>query len=156
MGQVSIGKQQVGHQVDDVPAGEVSPGFLAEGLGEAPHQVLEDVAAVHRADLLRAQIALGAVEFLNHQVERVALHHAADHRVEVELGEHVLHVGRKARQVVTEIGLDVLRVRQQAVKGVPAGVVELVAGGAGQEAVDHRQVLHLLVGVLHRLPRGQQ
>ena len=156
VGQVRVGEQQVGHQVDDVPAGEVGPGFLAEGLGEAPHQVLEDIAAVHGADLLRAQIALGGVELLDNQVQRVALHHAADHRVEVELGKHVLDVGRKARQVVAEVGLDVLRVRKQAVKGVPAGVVELVAGSAGQEAVDHRQVLHLPVGVLHRLPRGQQ
>ena len=56
--EVGFRQQQVGHQVDDIPAGEVRSGFLAKAFGESPHQVLKDVAAIHGADLVRAEIAL--------------------------------------------------------------------------------------------------
>ena len=50
--EVGFGQQQVGHQIDDIPAGEVGSGFLAKALGEPPHQVLKDIAAIHSADLV--------------------------------------------------------------------------------------------------------
>ena len=153
--QIGVGEQQVRHEIDDVAAGEVGSGFLAEAFREAPHQVLEDIAAVHGADLVGTQIALGAVELLDDQVQRVAVHHALDHAVELELGQHVLHVGGEARQIVAEVALDVVRVGQEPVEGEPADVVELVLGGAAKEAVDDGQVFDLLIGVLHRLIGGQ-
>ena len=155
-GKVGVAEQQVGHQVDDVPAGEVRPGLLAEGLGEAAHQILEDVAAVHRADPVGTEVSLGAAELLNGEIERVALHHAPDNGVEIELRKHVLYVGGEPGEVVAEVGLDVLRIGQQLVKGELARIVKLVAGGAREETVDHGQALHAFVGVLHRLPGGQQ
>ena len=36
---VGFGQQQVGHQVDDIPAGEVGSGLLAKALREPPHQI---------------------------------------------------------------------------------------------------------------------
>ena len=37
MGQIRVGEQEIGHEINDIPAGEMGPGFLAEGLGEAAH-----------------------------------------------------------------------------------------------------------------------
>ena len=131
---VGFGQQQVGHQVDDVPAGEVRSGFLAKALGEPPHQVLEDVAAVHGTDLVRAEIALLGAKLLDNEVEGIALHHPLDDVVKVELCQHVLCVGREAGQVIPEVGLNVVRVCQQGLEGKAAGVIELVTGGFLQKS----------------------
>ena len=55
--QLGIAQQQVGHQIDDVPAGEVRSGLLSEGLGKTLDQVLKDIAAVYSTDLIRAKVA---------------------------------------------------------------------------------------------------
>lgn len=154
--QVGFRQQQVGHQIDDIPAGEVGSCLLAKALGEPPHQILEDVAAVHGADLVRAKIALLGAELLDNEVEGVALHHPLDDVVKVELCQHVLCVGRKAGQVIPKVGLNVVRVCQQGLEGKAAGIIELVAGGLLQKAVDDLQLFHLFVGVQHRLMGGQQ
>ena len=154
--EVGFGQQQVSHQVDDIPAGEVGSGFLAKALGEPPHQVLKNVAAVHGADLVRAKVALLGAELLDDEVEGVALHHPLDDVVKVELCQHVLCVGGEAGQVIPEVGLNVVRVCQQGLESEPAGVVKLVTGGFLQKAVDDLQLFHLFVGVQHRLMGGQQ
>lgn len=154
--EVGFGQQQVGHQVDDIPAGEVRSGFLAEALGEPPHQILEDVAAVHCADFVRAEVALLGAELFDDEVEGVALHHPLDDVVEVKLRQHVLCIGREAGQVIPEIGLDVVRVGQQRLEGEAAGVVELVTGGLLQKAVDDLQLFDFFVSIQHRLMGGQQ
>ena len=56
--QLGIAQQQVGHQVDDAPAGEVRSGLLAEGLGKALDEILKDIAAVHGADLIRTEVEM--------------------------------------------------------------------------------------------------
>ena len=154
--EVGFRQQQVGHQVDDIPAGEVRSGFLAKALGEPPHQVLKDVAAVHGANLVRAKIALLGAELLDNEVEGVALCHPLDDVVKVELCQHVLCVGRETGQVIPEVGLNVVRVCQQGLEGEAAGVIELVAGGLLQKAVDDLQFFYLFVGVQHCLMGGQQ
>lgn len=53
---ISVRKQQIGHQIDDVAAGEVRSGVIAEALGESPYKVLKDVAAVNCAYLIGASI----------------------------------------------------------------------------------------------------
>lgn len=133
---VGFGQQQVGHQIDDIPAGEVGSCLLAKAFGEPPHQVLKDVAAVHGADLVRAKIALLGAELLDNEVEGVAFHHPLDDVVKVELCQHVLCVGGEAGQVIPEVGLNVVRVCQQSLEGEAAGVIELVAGGFLQKSVD--------------------
>ena len=154
--EVGFGQQQVGHQVDDIPAGEVRSGFLAKALGEPPHQVLKDVAAVNGTDLVRAKISLLGAKLLDNEVEGVALHHPFDDVVKVELCQHVLCVGREAGQVVPEVGFDIVRVGQKRLKGEAAGVIELVTGGLLQKAIDDLQLLDLFIGVQHRLMGGQQ
>ena len=154
--QVRVAQQQVGHEIDHVPAGEVGSRFFAERLGKAAHQILEDVSAVHRRDSVRPQVALGGIELPDHQVQGVALHHAADDGVKIELGQHVLHVRGEARQIVPEVCFDVLRVGEQGVKGEPADVVELVAAGLGEKAVLHGEVPDFFVSLQHRVVGGQQ
>jgi len=110
--------------------------LLAKALREPPHQILEDIATVHGADLVRAKIALLRAELLDNEVEGVALHHPLDDVVKVELCQHVLCVGGEAGQVIPEVGLNVVRVCQQSLEGETAGVIELVAGGFLQKAVD--------------------
>ena len=156
VGQVGIGQEDVRHQVDDVPAGEVRPGLLVVGLREAAHQILKDVAAVHRSDPVRAKVALGGGKLLDDQVEGVALHHALDDVLKIELGEDILDVGGKTRQVVPEVGLDIVRVGEQQIEGVLAGVIELVARCAGEEPVNDRQLLDLFILLPHGGMGGQQ
>ena len=88
------------------------------GAIEAADEVFKHIAAVHGGNLVRAQVSLGGVELLDDQVQGVALHHALDDVVELKHGQHVLHVGGEAGEIVTEVGLDVLRVSQQRLKGV--------------------------------------
>ena len=76
--QFGVAQQQVGHQIDDVPAGEVRSGLLAKGLGKALDEILKYIATVHGADLIRTEVAFGGVELLDDQIQAVALHHTAD------------------------------------------------------------------------------
>ena len=128
-------EQQVGHQVDDIAAGEVRPCFLGIGFGELAHQFLKDVAAIHRADFVRPQIALGRGELLHHEEERVMLHQRVKLVFESELGEDILHVSGETRQIIAEIGLDVVGVGNQRFKRKLAGVVELVTCGAHEQHI---------------------
>ena len=89
-----------------------------------------------------------------YKVQAAALDYALDHCVKIELGQHVLHVGRKACEIVAEVGFDILGVGKQLVKGELACVVELIARGLRQKAVDDREVLYLFVCILNRLPCG--
>ena len=155
-GQVRVGEEQIGHEVDDVAAGEMRPGFLPEGFGKPAHKILEDIAAVHRADAVGAEVSLRGVEFLDDEIKGVALHHPLDDVIEVEFLEHILHVGGKSCKIVAEVGLDVLRVGQQLVEVEPADVIELVPGRLRQKAVDDLETLDFFIGVLHLLPRRRE
>ena len=88
------------------------PGFLAIGFAEPSHEIFKDITTVHRADLVGAEVAFRAVEFLDGQVQGVAFHQAFDDVVKVELGKDVLHVRGETGQIVAEVGLDVLGVGQ--------------------------------------------
>lgn len=153
---VRAGQQQICHQVDNVAAGEVRAGFLAEGLRKTPHQILENIAAIHGANLIRPKIALLTAKFLDDEIQRVALHHALDDAVELKFCQHVLHIRRKTVEIIAEVALDILRIRKQTLESELAGIIKLVAGCAAQEAVRHRQLLHLLPCVQHGLMRWQQ
>ena len=128
MGQVGVGKQQVGHQVNDVPAGEVRSCLFSEGFGKAADKVFKDVTAVHSTDLVGTEVSLRTVELPDRQIEGVALNHALDNVIKVKLGEHILNVRGESGKVIPEVGFNVLRVGEQFVKGESAGVVKLVAG----------------------------
>ena len=155
-GQIRIRQQNVRHEVDDITAREVRSGFLSERLREPLDQILEHIAAVHGADLIRTKIALLRIEFLDDEVKRVALDHAVDDRIEVKFCKHVLHIGRESSKVVTEIRLDVIGICTEQVEGVFAGVVELVAGRLRQEAVDDCKALLALELLQNSIMRRQQ
>lgn len=131
-------------------------GLLVVGLGEPPHQILEYVAAIHRADLVRTKVALGGGKFFDDQIQGAALHHPSDNAVKVELGKHILDIGGEPGQIVPEVGLNVVRVGEQQIESEPAGVIELVAGGAGEEAIDDSQLFDLFVLLPHGGMGGQQ
>ena len=97
MGQIGIEKQQVGHQVDNVTAGEVRSGFLTERFRETAYQVLKDIAAIHGTYLVRTEVTFWAVELLNGQVQGIALHHTFDDVIKVEFRKNVLHVRGRNR-----------------------------------------------------------
>ena len=131
-------------------------GLLAEGLGEAAHQILKDIAAVHCADFVGPEVALMGGVFLDDEIQGVAVHHALDDVVKIELCQHVLHVGRETVQIIPEVALDILRVRQQPVEGELARVIKLIARRLAEKTVRDRQLLHLFPGVENSLVRGQQ
>ena len=67
-------------------------GIVTYGLGESSYEILEDVSAVNCADLVRTEVALRGVELLDDKIEGIGLHELLESRLEVELGEYVLHV----------------------------------------------------------------
>lgn len=148
--------QQVAHQVDDVPAGEMRSGFLVVGLGKPLDQILENIAHVHGADLFRTHIRLVRAEVHDDLIEQARLLHAVDLGAEIHTGEDVLHVVGETVEIGPEVVVDILGVRPQSLKGERACVVELVSGGSSKEPLLDRQMLHLLAGVQHRLMGGQQ
>lgn len=150
------GHQQIAHQVNDVPAGEVRSGLLVVGLGKPLDQVFKDVPHIHGADLLRPHIRLVGAEVHDHLIEQASLLHAVDLGTEIHAGEDVLHIVGKAIEIGPEIVVDVLRVCPQGFKGERAGVVELVSGGSPQEPLLDRQMLDLLVSIQYRLVGWQQ
>ena len=89
--------QQIAHQVNDVPAGEVRSGLLVVGLGKPLDQVFKDVPHIHGADLLRPHIRLVGAEVHDHLIEQASLLHAVDLGTEIHAGENVLHIVRKSR-----------------------------------------------------------
>ena len=91
--QVSVREEQVCHEVYNIAAGEVSSCLLAERLRETLDEVLKHIAAVNCAYLVRPEIALLRVEFLDNEVESVALHHTVYDSIKIELCKHVLYVG---------------------------------------------------------------
>ena len=131
--------EQVGHEVHDVAAREVSAGVLVVGLGEALNEVLEDVAHVHSFDLVGRHVGLRLAEVADDLVEQrgVWVGEAFDLVGELHACQDVLHVVREPVDVVLEVVLDVLRVGLERLEGELRGVVEGVAGGIAQKAVLH-------------------
>ena len=131
-------------------------GLLSEGFGKALHKVLKNITAVYGADFVWAQVTLGRIEFFDDQIQAVALHHAADDVVKVELGQYILHIAGESGQIIPEVCLDIVRIGQQTFKGKAADIVELVAGGTGQEAVNNCQLLDLFVLLDYRAMGGSK
>ena len=84
--------QQLGHQVDNVPAGEVGTSLLVIGLGKFPNQLLKDIAHVRRGDLLRGHIRLGGVELLQGYKQNAALDHQLHGVGKVEVVDDVFDI----------------------------------------------------------------
>ena len=148
--------QQVAHQVDDIPAGEVCSGLLVVGLGKPLNQVLKNIAHINGTDLFRLHIRLVRAEVHDNLIEQSGLLHAVDLGVEVHACEDVLHIVGEAIEISAEVIVDVLWVCPQSLEGERAGIVELVSSSGPQEALFDCKVLYLLTGIQYRLMGWQQ
>ena len=156
---VGIGlDEQVGHEVDDVAAGKVRARVLVVGLGEALDEVLEDVAHVHRGDLVGRHVRLGLAEVADYLVEQrgVRVGQTLDLVGELHTGQDVLDVLGEAVDVVAEVVLDVFRVGLQGLERELGRVVEGEARGVAEEPVLDGKVLVLLVGGEDGVVGGRQ
>src|SRR5699024_770171 len=77
-------------------------------------------------------------------IENSLIGHGGDLAVKAELCQDVLDVLGEAVQVVAEVGLDVVGVIQQPLKGEPAGVVKGFARSLAQQNIPHGERFHLL------------
>ena len=150
------GDDEVGHEIDDVAAGEVLSGLV--GLGEAAHEVLEDAAHLDLGHFTGAEVALAAAEVLYDLVQHSAVRHRADLVIELHAGleEDVLHVLGKALEIVCEVLFYACWVGKQGLPREGGRVVEVVARGAAQESVAYVELCSPVGGLEHLLVRGQQ
>lgn len=139
------GEKQVGHEVDDIAAGKVFPRAIVNGFGETADEFFEDVTAIDGADFIGAEVAFFTVEFFNHEVKRIVFDQAFNHIVKFKFGEDVLYIGREARQVVAEVGFNVVGIRQEGGKSKFARIVKVVAGFFAKKAVNDGEVFLFFV-----------
>jgi hypothetical protein len=123
---VVLDEQQVDHQADHLARGEVLTRRLVGQLGEAPDQLLVQVAHLQVGHLVGVQVDLG--ELGHHQVEQPRAIQPVDLGGEVELVEHVAGRSGEAGDVVLEVVGQVVRGGDQRGEVEPGGVVELLAG----------------------------
>ena len=129
---VVIVEQNVDHQLDHFSGGIVLPGVLVVRLGEPADDLLKDVTHLQIGDLIRVQIGLGGSELLDDDIKDALVGHGGDLAVKLELFQDILDILREAVQIVPEVGLNVVRVIQQPLKGELAGIVKRLAGGVAQ------------------------
>ena len=129
---IIIVEQDVDHQLDHFSGGVVLPSVLVVGLGEPADDLLKNVAHLQIGDHIRVQVGLGGCELLDHDIENALVGHGGDLAVKLELFQDVLDILREAVQIVPEVGLDVVRVVQQPLKGELAGVIKRLTGGVAQ------------------------
>ena len=130
------GQQQVDHEMDDVAGREVLARVLVQRLVELPDELLEDCAHGEVVDDVRVEVHLGVAEALHDQEEQARLVELADGVVEVELLQHLAHVGAEPGDVVAQVLRDVGRVGEQPREVVTRGVVEGESGGAPKQRIE--------------------
>ena len=106
-----------------------SPGFSFQRLVELPDELLEDGAHGEVVDRVRVEIHLRIAEPLHHLEQETRLIELGDGVVEVELLQHLAHVGAEPGDVVAQVLRDVGGVGQQLGEVVAGGVVEGESGG---------------------------
>jgi hypothetical protein len=159
---VVLDEQQVDHQADHLARGEVLTRRLVGQLGEAPDQLLIQVAHLQVGHLVGVQIDLG--ELGHDQVEQPRAFEPVDLGGELELVEHVAGRSREAGDVVLEVVRQVVGGGDQCGEVEPRGVVELLAGLLLEDRVEvvdlARQlrgpVEHGLLGGLERAVQAAQ
>ena len=104
-------------------------GVLVQRLVELPDELLEDGAHGEVVDRVRVQVHLGIAEPLHHLEQQARLVELGDGVVEVELLQHLAHVGAEPGDVVAQILRNVGGVGQQLGEVVAGGVVEGESGG---------------------------
>ena len=134
--------------MDDVPRREVLSGGLIECFVELADQLFEDRAHRGVVDLVCVQVDV--LEALQHLEQQPGLVELADGVVEVELLEHLAHVGAEAGDVVAEVRRQVRRVGEQLLEVVARRVVE----GEARDLPELRiEVLEFLAAQFGLLPK---
>ena len=128
-------EQEVDHQVNDIAGREVLAGVLVQGFVELAYQLFEDRAHRGVVDGIGVQVDRGIVEPLHHLEEQPRFIELADGVVEVELLNHLSHVGAEAGDVPPQVRGQVLVVGEQTVEVETRDVVEGEAGGLAEQAV---------------------
>ena len=158
------GQQQVDHQMDDVAGGEVLAGVLVQRLVELADELLEDRAHRGVVDRVGVEVHLRIAEPLHDLEQQARLVELRDGVVEIELLQHLAHVGAEPGDVVAQVLRDVRGVGEQLLEVVARRVVEGEAGGAPKlrvEVVDLARVPGLdlqdvpLVGGQHAVEPAQ-
>ena len=146
------GQQQVDHEMDHIAGGEVLAGVLFQRLVELPDELLEDGAHGEVVDRVRVEIHLRIAEPLHHLEQQPRLVELGDGVVEVELLQHLAHVGAEPGDVVAQVLRDVGGVGQQLGEVVAGGVVEGESGGGLKQPLGVLDLV-LVPGLnLHHLP----
>ena len=109
-------------------------GVLVQRFVELADQLLEDRSHRRVVDHVRVQIHL--LEALEHLEQEPGLVELADGVVEVELLQHLAHVGAEPSHVVAQVRREVWRVSEQLVEVVARCVVESEAGCFAKLAVE--------------------
>ena len=148
---VVIVEQDIDHQLDHFSGGIVLSGVLVVRLRESSDNLLKDVAHLQVGDHIRVQVGLGSGELLDDDVEDTLVGHSCDLAVKLELFQNVLDILRETVQIVPEVGLDVIRVIQQPLKGELTGIIKRLARGVAQQHIPHGEILHGFVLLQHRI-----
>ena len=154
-GGLILGQQEADHQADHLARGKVLAGIFVQRLVETADQLLEDVAHLQVGDLIGVQIDLP--ELLQHQEEEAGAIELGDCVIEVELLQHLTHIGAEAIDVIAQVGGQVWGVLEQALEVVEGGVVEGEAGGPAELGIEVCQLaLEVAVGIEDLLLGGLQ
>jgi hypothetical protein len=129
-----LGKDEVDHEPDHLARREVLAGRLIGQFGKLANQFLEDRAHVGIADPVRVKVDLA--ELLGDEVEQVGIGKSVDLRFQLEAGEDVFDVGRKAVKVSRKVHRDVILVANDGLQVHRRSVVKGIAGRASQIMID--------------------
>ena len=122
--------------MDDVAGGEVLAGVLVQRLVELADELLEDRAHRGVVDRVGVEVHLRIAEPLHHLEQESRLVELGDGVVEVELLQHLAHVGAEPGDVVAQVLGDVGRVGEQLLEVVAGRVVEGESRGAPKLRVE--------------------
>ena len=151
-------EDEVGHQVDDLPRGEVLPGFLVVLFVELADQLFKDIAhaevrqaghqvAIRVLGVVGRQVDVGGDELFEDVEQDLLVRHVPHLLLQLEAGDDLFDVVAESAEVFLDVGQqDLLVVRRGGVKllqGPLAGVVEDVTRGGSQGGVVQFGGLHL-------------
>ena len=101
-------EDEVRHQAHGIARRPVLAGFFVVVLVELAHQLLEHRAHGVVVDARRGQVDFGVEELVDERADGVVFRERRELVAELEVLEDVLHVRRKAVQVVFEVGQELL------------------------------------------------
>ena len=124
------GQHQIDHEMDNVPGREVFARVLVQRLVELADELLEDRAHREVVDLVRMKVHLRVAEPLQDLEEQSRFVQFRDRVVEVELLQHLAHVGAEAGDVGAQVLREIGRIGEELLEVVRGRVVERETGGA--------------------------